>query len=173
MKYKGRRKSLLFNWVRRMKILSWDQSSNLSGYCLFDKNIVESGVIDKHKIKDSSLRIAEMSKAICEKIDEFKVDVVVLEGIQNQGSIATVILLARLQGMILGYCYAHGIRTEILGPSQWRSKLKFKQGAGVKRDDLKQQAMDYVLKEYGLEVDVDQSEAVCIAVAEDKIYNTK
>ena len=75
--------------------------------------------------------------------------------------------------MILGYCYAHGIRTEILGPSQWRSKLKFKQGAGVKRDDLKQQAMDYVLKEYGLEVDVDQSEAVCIAVAADKIYNTK
>ena len=95
MKYKGRRKSLLFNWVSRMKILSWDQSSNLSGYCLFDKNIVESGVIDKHKIKDSSLRIAEMSKAICEKIDEFKVDVVVLEGIQNQGASATVILVAR------------------------------------------------------------------------------
>ena len=54
-----------------MKILSWDQSSNLSGYCLFDKDIIESGVIDKHKIKDSSLRIAEMSEAICEKIDEF------------------------------------------------------------------------------------------------------
>ena len=154
-----------------MRSVSFDQSSNLSGFCLFDKNIIESGVIDKHKIKDCSLRIAEMSKAICEKIDEFKPDVVVLEGIQNQGSIATVILLARLQGMILGYCYAHGIRAEILGPSQWRSKLKFKQGAGVKRDDLKQQAMDYVLKEFGLEVNVDQSEAVCIAVAADKIFD--
>lgn len=154
-----------------MKILSLDQSSNLSGYCLFDKNIIESGVIDKHKIKDSSMRIAEMSEAICEKINEFNPDIVVLEGIQSQGSIATVILLARLQGMILGYCYAHGIRTEILGPSRWRSKLQFKQGAGVKRNDLKQQAMDYVLKEFGLKVDVDQSEAVCIAVAADKIFD--
>lgn len=154
-----------------MKILSLDQSSNLSGYCLFDKNIIESGVIDKHKIKDSSMRIAEMSKAICEKTNEFNPDIVVLEGIQSQGSIATVILLARLQGMILGYCYAHGIRTEILGPSQWRSKLQFKQGAGVKRDDLKQQAMDYVFKEFGLKVDVDQSEAVCISVAADKIFD--
>ena len=54
-----------------MRSVSFDQSSNLSGFCLFDKNIIESGVIDKHKIKDSSLRIAEMSKAICEKIDEF------------------------------------------------------------------------------------------------------
>ena len=154
-----------------MRSVSFDQSSNLSGFCLFDKNIIESGVIDKHKIKDSSLRIAEMSKAICEKIDEFKPDVVVLEGIQNQGSIATVILLARLQGMILGYCYAHGIRAEILGPSQWRSKLKFKQGAGVKRDDLKQQAMDYVLKEFGLEVNVDQGDGGSIAVAADKIFD--
>ena len=156
-----------------MRILSWDQSSNLSGYCLFDKNIIKSGVIDKHKIKDSSLRIAEMSKAICEKIDELKPDVVIIENIQNQNSTATVILLARLQGMILGYCYAQGIRTEILGPSKWRSKLKFKQGAGVKRNDLKQQAMDYVFNEFGFEVDVDQSEAVCIAVAADKTYNTK
>ena len=154
-----------------MKILSWDQSSNLSGYCLFDKNIIESGVIDKHKIKDSSLRIAEMSKAICEKIDELKPDVVIIENIQNQNSTATVILLARLQGMILGYCYAHGVRVEILGPSQWRAKLQFKQGASVKRSDLKQQAMDYVFKEFGLEVDIDQSEAVCIAVAADKIFN--
>ena len=155
-----------------MKILSLDQSSNLSGYCLFDKSIIESGVIDKHKIKDSDIRIAEMSKTICEKIDALKPDLVVIEGIQNQSSTATVILLARLQGMILGYCYAHNIRTEILGPSRWRSKLQFKQGVGTKRDALKQQAMDYISKKFLVDnIEIDEAEAMCIAVAADKMFN--
>lgn len=155
-----------------MKILAFDQSSTLSGFCLFDNNIVESGVIDKHKIKDRDIRIAEMSKAICEKIDELKPNLVVIEGIQSQGSVATVILLARLQGMILGYCYAHNIKTEILGPSRWRSKLQFKQGAGTKRDALKQQAMDYIAKEFLVDnIEIDEAEAMCIAVAADKMFD--
>ena len=155
-----------------MRILSWDQSSNLSGYCLFDGRIIESGLIDKHKIKDKDIRIAEMSMAICKKIDECKPDLVVIENIQNQSSTATVILLARLQGMILGYCYAHNIRTEILGASTWRSKLSFKQGARVKREELKQQAVDYIKQEFMIDdIDIDESEAICIAIAADKIFN--
>lgn len=155
-----------------MRILSFDQSSNLSGYCLFDGKLVTSGVIDKHKIKDSDVRIAEMSKEICAKINELQPELVIIEGIQSQGSVATVILLARLQGMILGYCYANGIRTEILGPSRWRSKLHFKQGAGVKRDALKQQAMDYIAAELLIaDIDVDEAEAICIAVAADKMFD--
>ena len=66
-----------------MKILSFDQSSNLTGYCLFDGDIIDSGVIDKHKIKDRDIRIAEMSMAIYKKIDEFKPDLVVIENIQK------------------------------------------------------------------------------------------
>lgn len=155
-----------------MKILALDQSSNLSGFCLFDNNIVTSGVIDKHKIKNSDIRIAEMNTAICKKISELKPKLVVIEGIQKQSSLTTVILLARLQGMILGYCYARGIKTEILGPSQWRSKLKFQQGAGVKRDELKQQAVDYIAKEFSIDnIEIDEAEAICIAVAADKIFD--
>ena len=155
-----------------MRVLSFDQSSNLSGYCLFDRKIIESGLIDKHKIKDKDIRIAEMSTVICKKIDEYKPDVVVIENIQNQSSTATVILLARLQGMILGYCYAHNIRTEILGASTWRSKLSFKQGARVKREELKQQAVDYIAQEFMIDdIDIDESEAICIAIAADKIFS--
>lgn len=155
-----------------MKILSFDQSSNLSGYCLFDDDIIDSGIIDKHKIKDSNTRIAEMSVAICNKIDELKPDLVVIENIQNQSSTSTVILLARLQGMILGHCYVHKIRTEILEPSKWRSTLKFKQGAGRKRDVLKQQAIDYIADEFLIDdIEIDEGEAICIAIAADKLFN--
>lgn len=155
-----------------MKILAFDQSSNLSGYCLFNGKIVTSGVIDKHKIKNSDIRIAEMNEAICKKINELHPDLVIIEGIQNQSSTATVILLARLQGMILGYCYANHIRTEILGPSTWRSKLRFKQGSGVKRDALKKQAMDYIASEFLVDnIEIDEAEAMCIAVAASKIFD--
>lgn len=154
-----------------MRILSFDQSSNLSGYCLYDGKILSSGTIDKHKIKDSDVRIDEMGLAICKKIEELKPSLVVIEDIQNQSSVKTVIMLARLQGIVLGYCYAHSIDTKILTPSQWRSKLKFKLGAGVKRDELKQQAMDYIAMKFSLDVDVDQSEAICIAVVADMMFN--
>lgn len=155
-----------------MKIFSVDQSSTLSGYCLFNGKIIEKGIIDKHDIKESDIRIGEMSSDICAKIEEYKPDMVVIEGIQSQGSIATVILLARLQGMILGYCYAHGIETKILAPSKWRSQLSFRQGSGVKRDALKQQAVDYIAKKFGInDVPIDMGEAICIAVAADKMFD--
>ena len=156
-----------------MRILAFDQASNVSGFCLLERDtIIESGLIDKHKIKNSDVRIAEMSVAICQKIDELKPDLVIIEGIQNQSSTATVILLARLQGMILGHCYTHKIKIEMLGPSKWRSQLGFHQGKGVKRDSLKEQAADYIEDEFGLEyIEIDQAEAICIAVAANKMFD--
>ena len=155
-----------------MKILSFDQSSTNSGYCLYeDGKIVTSGFIDKHKIKNSDERVMEMGVAICKKIKEVEPDFVTIENIQNQNSTATVILLARLQGFIIGWCYTHKIRTEILGPSQWRSELKFRQGPKVKRDELKQQAMDFVKEKFGMDdCSVDEAEAICMAVAAIKLW---
>lgn len=156
-----------------MKILAFDQSSRLSGWAIFDENeYVDSGVIDKHKITDSDKRIADMGLAIYKKIKEVSPDLIIAEGIQNQSNTATVILLARLQGMILGYCAAHKIRVEILGVSTWRSALSFKQGAKVKREELKKQAEDYVKKNFSsLDCGQDESEAICIAVAASKLFD--
>lgn len=156
-----------------MRILAFDQSSKLSGWCVFENGqYVDSGVIDKHKTTDSDKRIAEMGLAIYRKISEVKPDICVIENIQNQSNTATVILLARLQGMILGYCAAHKIRTEILSPSQWRRELHYKQGPKVKREELKQQSIDYVKDNFGLtDCTEDQCEAICIAVVADKLFN--
>ena len=61
---------------------------------------------------------------------------IIIENVQQQSGVSTVILLARLQGFILGFASAHNIPVEILGPSKWRSALGYKQGAGVKRKEL-------------------------------------
>ena len=149
-----------------MKLLAWDQSSKKSGWCLIENGkYVKSGIIDKSKIADIDTRIGEMGIAICQQIKELNPDVVVIEDIQNQSSISTVVSLARLQGFILGWCYVKHIKTEIIRPSEWRKVLQFKQGAGVKRQELKQQGMDYIKKKYNIELSEDEAEACCIGDA--------
>lgn len=149
-----------------MKLLAWDQSSKKSGWCLIeDGKYVTSGIIDKSKIADIDTRIGEMGIAICQQIKELNPDIIVIEDIQNQSSISTVVSLARLQGFILGWCYVKHIKTEIIRPSEWRKVLNFKQGAKVKRQELKEQSMMYVQSTYNMELPEDQSEAICIADA--------
>ena len=156
-----------------MKILAFDQASKISGYCLMENGkYIDSGIIDKHKISDSDKRIGEMGIAIYQKIAEVKPDLVVIENVQCQSGVSTVILLARLQGMILGYNYAHKIKTKILSPSQWRSNLKYRQGSGVKRSELKQQSIDYVKEHFGFDdFSEDRCEAICICAAASNLFD--
>lgn len=149
-----------------MKLLAFDQSSKKSGFCLLeDGKYVQSGLIDKHKIADINTRIGEMGIAICQQIKEFKPDIVVIEDIQNQNSISTVVHLARLQGFILGWCYVKNIRIEILGPTAWRKILEFDQGPKVKRERLKEQSLNYIKEKYNMDLPEDEAESMCIADA--------
>lgn len=146
-----------------MKILAFDQSSKVTGWSVFDDNTyLKSGIIDKHKISDINIRIGEMGTAICEKIEEIHPDIAIIENIQSQSGVSTVIALARLQGFILGWCYVHKIRVEIIGPTEWRRCLSFKQGAGVKRQELKEQSINYVKEKYGFDLSEDECESLCI-----------
>ena len=149
-----------------MKLLAWDQSSTKSGWCLVeDGKYVDSGIIDKHQIKDIDTRIGEMGIAICQQIKELNPDVVVIEDVQSQGSVSTVVYLARLQGFILGWCYVKHIRTEIVRPTEWRKILAFSQGPKVKRQELKEQSINYIKSKYNMDLNEDQAEACCIADA--------
>lgn len=155
-----------------MVILAFDQSTNVTGYCLTkDGQYIESGVIDKHKNKDTDARIAEMGLSICKKIKEYKPDLCVIEDIQQQSNTRTVIYLARLQGAILLYCASKGISIKILHPSEWRRVLSYSQGAKVKREELKQQSLNYIKEHFGFEKPEDESEAICINVAAQKLFN--
>lgn len=158
-----------------MKILSFDQSTNLTGFALFDNgDYVDSGVIDKHTIKDTDKRVAAMGLDICKKIKEYKPDAVIIEDIQKQSNTKTVIHLARLQGCIILYCASKGIDLKILHPSEWRRILSYEQGPKVKREQLKEQSINYVKEHLGFDnFSEDRCEACCIGIAANKLYNTK
>ena len=154
-----------------MRVLSFDQSTKISAHSLWiDSKYAEVGVIDLHKIKDTSERVRAMGVELCKTIDKYQPDVVVLEEVAQQSNPLTLKLLARIQGVIIGFCAAHNIDTYIIEPSKWRSKLDFNQGAGVKRQELKAQAIKYIQDNFGMDLPEDESEAVCIAAAAHKIY---
>lgn len=156
-----------------MKVMSFDQSTRVSGWCLFEGGeYVRSGVIDMNKSKlDTDKRSFEMAKKLWKLLKEHKPDHLILEDTQQQNNVKTVIILARLQGMLIGYAEAHGIKVHILLPSQWRSVLNYKQGPKIKRTELKQQSADYVKKTYGFDLSEDENEAICEGIAAHKIID--
>lgn len=154
------------------KILAFDQSTKISAYSVFiDNEYIECGCIDLHKIKDTSERIRAMGVELGKVIEKYSPDKVVIEEVAQQSNPLTLKLLARIQGVIIGFCAAHNIETYIIEPSKWRSTLHFKIGAGVKREELKAQAIKYVKDIYGLEATEDECEAICINEAAHKIFN--
>ena len=155
-----------------MRLFSVDQATITSGWALFeDGQYVDSGIIKKRKDMPIAERVPSMALAICSKIKDVKPDVVAIEDIQNQSSIKTVVDLARLQGGIIMYCVSKSIPIKIYHPSEWRKALQFTQGARIKRDDLKKQATEYI-KALGFNIDSeDESEAVCINLAVQKILS--
>lgn len=153
------------------KVLAFDQSTKISAYSIFiNDKYVDCGVIDLHKIKDTSERIRAMGVELGNIITKYHPQKVVIEEVAQQSNPLTLKLLARIQGVIIGFCAAHNIETYIIEPSKWRSTLHFHQGSGVKREELKAQAIKYVKDIYGLDLSEDSCEAICINEAAHKIY---
>ena len=155
------------------KVMSVDQSTRVSGWSLFDcGEYVCSGVVDMSKSElETPERSFEMAKAIWKLIKKNKPDYLIIEDVQNQGSTKTVITLARLQGLILGYAEAHGVQTHILAPTSWRRELNYSQGPKVKRGELKQQSVDYVKNKYGFVKSEDENEAIALNDAARKKFD--
>lgn len=155
-----------------MRVIAFDQASLISGWSIFENGTyVNSGVITKDKKIPIIQRVPQMAEAICKKIEESNIDVVIIEGIQNQGSIKTTLDLARLQGGIMMWCEINQKPLHVLSPSEWRSALKFKLGAKTKRDELKVQAENYVSEHYKLDINTDEAEAICINAGAHKIFD--
>lgn len=156
-----------------MRVISFDQSTRCSGYAVFeDGEYICSGVIDMSKSQlETDKRSFEMARRLWKILNEYKPDHLVLEDTQQQNNVKTVIVLARLQGMIIGYAEAHKIKVHILLPSAWRKALDYIQGPKVKRAELKQQSADYVRKHFGFNLSEDENEAICEGIAAHKIFD--
>ena len=156
-----------------MKVFAHPPTTPVTGWTLIqDGHSVRTGLLDKNKSKlETDKRSFEMAKEIWKVIKKYNPEELVIENVQQQSNPSTMIILARLAGMIIGYAEAHNVQVHILLPSQWRKILGYSQGAKVKRQELKQQSINHVKEMYGLELSEDECEAICINEAAHKIYD--
>jgi Holliday junction resolvasome RuvABC endonuclease subunit len=155
------------------KVLSIDQSTRCTGWaCFIGGKYLDSGIIDMSKSKlETNERSFEMAKSIWKVIKKFKPTHLILEDVQQQSNAKTMIILARLSGMVIGYAEAHGVKTHILQPAKWRAALSYSQGSKVKRAELKQQSIDYVKEHFNLDLTEDECEAIAEGIAAHKIFD--
>lgn len=153
---------------------SLDQSTKLTGWCIWKNGKYEtSGLIDLQKEKDSTIRFDKMSKNIISLLDNYSPIVIYIEDTALQKNAKTLKELSQLQGVIIGYCKAKNIDIQIITPSQWRKQLGFKQGAGIKRKELKEQCFNWVKENLNLERSEDEVEAIGIGAAVLKLFQNK
>lgn len=153
------------------KILSFDQATELTGWAYYeDKQLKEQGCFSLRKTPTPQ-RIETMIGEIYKAIQFYNPDEVVFEDVSMQRNPATTIKLGRIQGGIIGYCFAHEISYFIYAPSTWRKILGFNQGKDefglkMKSEGLKLQAVQFVKTQFNInETQEDTCDAICIGMA--------
>lgn len=148
------------------RVLALDQSSRKTGFAVFDgTDLVKYGVIDVDRCNDKELRVRSMCEQVMGIVKRFKPNVVILEGITVQGSVAVALLLSQVQGRMIQIAEEHGCRIKIALPSEWRRVLGFRQGKDVQREQLKEQATSFIEKSYHISPGEDCCEAICIGLS--------
>ena len=132
-----------------MIILALDQATVNTAYSVWvnSKLITHGKVTADEKIKDYR-RSLQMVDLVMEKVDEYKPDLVVLEGAFSNGNIKTFGMLSCLRGMTMERLKDEGYKFEIVEPITWKSFSKIK----GKRPEQKKQSVFLAEKTFGIEL---------------------
>ena len=149
-----------------MKILAFDQAINNTGWAFLDNGLKFGHILSNKKDLTTNQKIDTMVDEISNMIIMLGPDIVILEDVVLQVNPSTMKNLAVLQGEIIGVCKEKGIKYHIMFPTEWRKILKFNQGKAIKRQNLKEQSVNYVATNYSIYTATeDECDAICIANA--------
>lgn len=147
-----------------MRILSVDQSTTQTGYAVFDGGDLRSYGVLKSTGKDSTARMADMCHKIQLLIKKHKPSMMVIEKVSLHSSVTVLVSLANLQGAIFQMCYEKDLGYVLYAPSTWRRIIGII-GGRLKRDQYKKKAIAFVENSYGITVNDDCAEAICMGLA--------
>lgn len=154
-----------------IKLVTIDGSTQKSGIALFvDGTYRLHTLLDYSKDKNIDSRFKSMSKGLWDFLDTYNPDILYMEETYMAKNPQTTKFLTRLQGVVYAWCIIHDCEFNTILPSQWRKQLGLSQHKGVKRKELKELAVKYILENYVLEVTDDEADAICIADAVIKMY---
>lgn len=153
-----------------MKVMGIDASTTCSGVAVIkDGELIYHDAINMKSNKNAEQRVRNMMSELGAMIKEYSPDAVYIEDSWNKQNIETTKMLSNVLGAVMYVCQECGCEFIKLLPSAWRSiagiKMVGKNGSHLKRDELKQEAIKKVKKNYKIICGDDEAEAICIAEA--------
>lgn len=149
-----------------------DQATHITGYSIFDDGeLIYAGIFEA-EAEDEISRDIEIKNWMIQLIQNWKPDIIAIEGIQLQQfnnkmiGVTTYQTLARLQGILMAACHEQKIEYIIVPPATWRAHCQVK---GRTRADRKR-SMQMKVKEW---FDVTVSDDVADAIGIGKYTNDK
>lgn len=158
-----------------MNILSLDLSTKSSGWAIFsDGELGDHGCITSAST-DLIKRIHIMVDGIETILNENDIDKIIVEEVRPEGGYgvgntqthrALMWLQAGLAFMV--HDNFSKITIDYIYPSSWRAAIGIKTGRGVKRETLKEADIRFVEEKFGVKVNDDEADAICIGFAQGK-----
>lgn len=174
--YKEQDTSVIPKKSKIKRVLALDQATYINGWSVFDgKELIKYGVFETNA-EEAIQRAKEVRDWLINMINNWKPDLIALEGIQfqnNLGShsigVTTFEALARFQGILMLTCYELKIPFEICHTQTWRGYCGVK---GKARADKKKSAQLIVKQKYDISVTNDAADAILIGnYAADTFFN--
>lgn len=149
-----------------IRILTLDQATHKTGFCVFDKETKEYvafGTVKANSKKDTPLRIHDLERWVKKAIKEYQPNLVVIEDIQYQSNNKVYKTLAQLQGVLINACIEENVPYKIVPSVTWKRKAGINQ---VNRTADKKASMALASKVVGENVHEDTADAICMALSE-------
>lgn len=156
----------------KQRSIGLDQATHITGYSIFDDGKLVYADIFETIADDEIERDIEIKNWLIQLIQNWKPDIIGLEGIQLQQfnnktvGITTYQTLARLQGILMATCKEQNIQYVIVPPATWRAHCEVK---GRARADQKR-SMQMKVKEW---FDITVSNDIADAIGIGKYLNDK
>lgn len=156
------------------RLISIDSSTNKTGMALYI-----GGALKEYKLIDLSKsgfeldpRIDEMGRRILALLSHWQPTMVYIEEPKGHNNVELVRKLSTILGIVRGWCIQNSVYFEEIKPSVWRKYIGLDQG-GKKRAELKAASVEFVKNKYGIEVNDDVADAICIGGAIINMYGEK
>lgn len=153
-----------------MKVLAIDASSKSTGIAIFqDEKLIHYQCIVATE-GSSFKRIIKMKNRILEIYKQYKPTNIIMQDVLPQDvkhNQSVYKVLIYLQAMIVLSLYqTYSLQNvQLYTASHWRRICGIKTGRGIKRESLKKESMQLVKNQYGLKVNDDISDAICLGLA--------
>ena len=151
-----------------MKTLALDLSTKSSGQAIYNNKDLENYGCISATSSNLYKRIEKMEQELTTVLSENKIDKVVIEDVvpddvRNNGTVFRALM--HLQGCICAMLDKFNLKPEFVVAAHWRKLCGIRTGAGIKRESLKPKDIEFVKNQFGLNVNDDIADAICIGFA--------